>query len=320
MALHRQRRKPSRRFLKRFLRFCSKNVLLVILIFALLALIPPLFFHFRLKRLHQMQQRKCGWIEDPPLACAHGGDPSKAPPNTMDAYRFALLAQVDCIEVDVSRSLDGALFALHDRDLQRMSGNATAKVGYFNTNEIKGLDASFQLPQEFHNQEVPTLEDALMLISKSVRQVILDAKVGPPSYEKGLATDILSVVERTQCTNCIIWAKSDILGRDVLRLSQDVTVGYIVMMKPSTGARSNLLRMRGAGVVGVYYPLIDDKLVTMLHRRGKRVYAWTVDDDNSLQKMLFERVDAIVTNRPSLLQRLMQDIKTQCLEEGFPLR
>lgn len=33
----------------------------------------------------------------------------------MDAYRFALLAHVDCIEVDVSRSLDGALFALHDR-------------------------------------------------------------------------------------------------------------------------------------------------------------------------------------------------------------
>lgn len=55
-------------------------------------------------------------------------------------------------------------------------------------------------------------------------------------------------------------------------------------------------------------------------RRGKRVYAWTVDDDDSLQKMLFEHVDAIVTNRPSLLQRLMQDIKAQCLEEGFPLR
>lgn len=32
------------------------------------------------------------------------------------------------------------------------------------------------------------------LVSSSVRQVILDAKVGPPSYEKGLAKDILAVV------------------------------------------------------------------------------------------------------------------------------
>lgn len=32
------------------------------------------------------------------------------------------------------------------------------------------------------------------LVSGSVKQLILDAKVGPPLYEKGLAKDILSVV------------------------------------------------------------------------------------------------------------------------------
>lgn len=31
------------------------------------------------------------------------------------AYNFALRSQVDCIEIDVSRSSDGVLFALHDR-------------------------------------------------------------------------------------------------------------------------------------------------------------------------------------------------------------
>jgi len=33
----------------------------------------------------------------------------------MDAFRMALDARVDCVEVDVSRSSDGVLFALHDR-------------------------------------------------------------------------------------------------------------------------------------------------------------------------------------------------------------
>lgn len=42
-------------------------------------------------------------------------------------------------------------------------------------------------------------------------------------------------------------------------------VGYIVMMDPSTGSRMNLLRMRDAGVVGVYHPLIDEKLMKILH-------------------------------------------------------
>lgn len=53
------------------------------------------------------------------------------------------------------------------------------------------------------------------------------------------------------------------------------------------------------------------------NRRNKKVYAWTVDDEASMERMLFEKVDAIVTSKPSLLQRLMQDVRKECLEEGF---
>ncbi|XP_042433828.1 glycerophosphodiester phosphodiesterase GDPD4-like isoform X2 [Zingiber officinale] len=329
-------RKPAR---AKFYRIPSKRWLLLLLAF--LAVAPPLFFHFRFRRFHQMRLRKCGWLQSPPLVCAHGGDSSRAVPNTMDAYRIAIDSRVDCIEMDISRSSDGVLFSLHDsRDLQRMSGNSTARVGYMNMNEIKELDAGSQFPQEFHNQKVPTAESALALITSSVGKVILDAKVGPPSYEKDLAKDILSIVNKTHCQNCLVWSKSDILGRDVTELSQDVMqdlpriksvrvpnchpvlglslVGYIVMSDPSTGARSKLLRMKGAGVVGVYHHLVDTKLVRILHRAGKKVYAWTVDDSESMQRMLFEGVDAIITSNPGLLQGLMQDLKTECLQDDFP--
>lgn len=53
--------------------------------------------------------------------------------------------------------------------------------------------------------------------------------------------------------------------------------------------------------------------------RKKKVYAWTVDDETSMQKMLMEQVDAVVTSKPTLFQRVMQDIRTECLEEGFSL-
>jgi hypothetical protein len=32
------------------------------------------------------------------------------------------------------------------------------------------------------------------MAASSVRQIILDVKVGPPLYEKGLANDVLSIV------------------------------------------------------------------------------------------------------------------------------
>ncbi|XP_021300009.1 glycerophosphodiester phosphodiesterase GDPD4 isoform X3 [Herrania umbratica] len=307
--------RSNRASLFRFSSSYKSLVRFTLILLAFIALLPPIFFHFRLRRFHQMQLRRCGWLNNPPLVCAHGGDSTNAFPNTMSAYQFALRSQVDCIEIDVSRSSDGVLFALHDRDLQRISGNSTSKVGHLRSKEIKELDVSHQSG----NSKIPTIEDALMLISRSVQQVILDAKVEPPSYEKGLAKDILSAVEKMQCKNCIIWAKSDSLARDIIKLSSDAKVGYIVMVDPSTGARTNLLRMKGARVVGVYHPLIDERLVKILHGREKKVYAWTVDDADSMMRMLHERADAIVTSNPSLLQRTMQDTRTQCLEEGFSL-
>lgn len=214
---------------------------------ALVAFLPPLYFHFKLRHFRQMQLQKCHWIRNPPLVCAHGGDSSKAFPNTMDAYRSALISQVDCIEIDVSRSLDGALFALHDRELQQISGNRTSRVGHLSMKEIEELHSSERTPL-FHDVHVPTIEDALKMVMGSVRQVILDAKVGPPLYEKGFAKDIVDIVQKTGCKNCVIWAKSDILVRDVMKLSPDVMVGYIVMIDFATGSRTKLLRMRGADV------------------------------------------------------------------------
>ncbi|XP_031402996.1 glycerophosphodiester phosphodiesterase GDPD4 isoform X3 [Punica granatum] len=281
---------------------------------AFIALLPPLFLHFRLSSLHQAQLRRCAWLRDPPLVCAHGGDTTEAFANTMAAFHAALHSQVDCIEIDVSRSSDGILLALHDRDLQRITGDRTSRVGHLTSREIKELKPIHQYTEKFVDVTVTTLEQALMFISKSVHQVILDAKIGPPSFEDGLAEDILSVV------------------------------GYIVMKEPSTRGRTNLLRVKGAGVAGVYHPLIDKKLMSILHGYSsnlqtelslsitvpscgaylllgsrKKVYAWTVDDVKSMQRVMFERVDGIVTSNPTLLQQLMQRIKSQCLEEGFTL-
>ncbi|KAL6868323.1 hypothetical protein ACP4OV_015168 [Aristida adscensionis] len=297
----------------------ASRLLRLLLVLALLALLPPAFFHLRLRRLHRVRERKCGWIASPPLVCAHGGDSANAFPNSMDAFRRALDARVDCVEVDVSRSSDGVLFALHDRgrDLQRMSGNSTAKVGHWSAEEIKALNTRFELSKGVRIEEVPKAEDALMMIAQSVRQVILDVKVGPPSFEKGLAEDVLSLIRRTNCKNCLVWAKSDDLGRDIIKLSKDVVVGYIVMVDKSTGRRTDLVRIEGAEVAGVYHHLIHENVMKAMHRHNRKVFAWTVDDGNSMKKMLHDHVDAIVTSNPTLLLQLMQETKFECMEDGF---
>ncbi|KAL0917730.1 hypothetical protein M5K25_012816 [Dendrobium thyrsiflorum] len=205
------------------------------------------------------------------------------------------------------------------RDLQRMSGNSTAKVGFMSTNEINKLKADFKLGLGSSEHKIPTIHEALAFVSGSVRQVVLDVKVGPPSFEKDLAMDVLSVVQRSDCKNCLIWAKSDVVVHNIMNLKEDAKIGYIVLKDFVTGATSNLLRMKNAVVVGVYHPLIDKRLVQILHGSRKKVYAWTVEDADSMRRLLFEQVDAIVTGHPSLLQNVMQELETECFAEGFSL-
>jgi glycerophosphoryl diester phosphodiesterase len=58
----------------------------------------------------------------PPVICAHGGDTEAAPPNTMSAFHAAVTSGATCVEVDVSRTRDGALFVLHPRELRLLLG------------------------------------------------------------------------------------------------------------------------------------------------------------------------------------------------------
>ena len=56
------------------------------------------------------------------MVCAHGGDISAGLANTMPAYRAALAhPAVKCVEVDVSRTRDDTLVALHQRQLLTIS-------------------------------------------------------------------------------------------------------------------------------------------------------------------------------------------------------
>ncbi|AQK60407.1 Glycerophosphodiester phosphodiesterase GDPD4 [Zea mays] len=68
-----------------------------------------------------------------------------------------------------------------------------------------------------------------------------------------------------------------------------------------------------------WHPLIHEKVMKVMHRHDRRVFAWTVHDISSMKKMLYEHVDAIMTSNSSLLQRLMQETRAEYMEDGFIL-
>jgi hypothetical protein len=67
------------------------------------------------------------------------------------------------------------------------------------------------------------------LVAKHVNQVIIDAKVGPPHFEEGMAAAIFSLIRETGCNNCIMWAKADKIVQEFMYLSQDPGVRLLML-------------------------------------------------------------------------------------------
>lgn len=93
---------------------------------------------------------------------AHRGLSSQAPENTLAAFRRAVDAGTDMLELDVHLTADDRVAVIHDRTLQRTTtGNGAVRS--YTSREISELDAGSWFDPEFSAERVPMLETVLAL-------------------------------------------------------------------------------------------------------------------------------------------------------------
>lgn len=124
-----------------------------------------------------------------PAVIAHRGASFDAPESTEAAYVVARDLGADYLEMDLQRSKDGVLFALHDNNLQRTTDVATkfpdrkdSPANAFTIKELKSLDAgswfNAAYPQraraKFAGLKILTLDE------------IIDIAEGNPQHKPGL--------------------------------------------------------------------------------------------------------------------------------------
>ncbi|MDV7185826.1 glycerophosphodiester phosphodiesterase family protein [Lutibacter sp. TH_r2] len=109
---------------------------------------------------------------------AHRGSTFWAPEETEAAFRWARNMGADYLELDLQRTEDGFLLALHDGNLRRTSniesvfpGSEDLPVSAFTLAELRELDAGSWFNEDepenarssFENQKICTLEEVLMI-------------------------------------------------------------------------------------------------------------------------------------------------------------
>lgn len=251
-----------------------------------------------------------------PRNFAHRGGAQIAPENTLYAYRNALEVGADIIELDVRTTKDNHIVALHDGTVDRTT-NGTGGVNEFALADLKKLDAAYRFspdrsttfPLRGKGLTIPTLEEVFQEFPGV--PVNIEIKEADP----GIATLLAELVRRYEREKLTLVVSSyEACIKRFRDLSPETHTGFtpsearrFVFLEPEDEktyrppAAALQVPMRSGNI-----EVVTPQAVARAHRHGVEVHVWTVDDEDSMRRLVRMGVDGIMTDRPDLLANVVR--------------
>lgn len=223
---------------------------------------------------------------------AHRGASTEAPENTMAAFQKAIDDMADYIELDVQLTNNGEVIVMHDSNAYRTTG-VDANIVNMTYKEVKTLDAGSWFSDEYVGENVPSLKDVLELTQGKIK---LNIELKPADNGTALAKNTVRIIEKYNMVNdCVITSFSESALKAVKTYNQEIKVGYIL-----SAAYGDFYDMKNVDFFSVNAAFLSKRTIDAIHNSGKRVYAWTVNNKESIKNLTNKGVDGIITDNPVL--------------------
>ena len=246
------------------------------------------------------------WGRYPVFVTAHRGFSGKAPENSLAAFRAAIDAGCDMIELDVHLSRDNQVVVIHDDTLERTT-SGRGNVADQTYAELKRLDAGSWFDPRFSGERIPALAEVLLLARNRIL-VNIELKKGKnfPYTMEELADRTLREVEMADMSDQVLFSSFDPAAIDRIREKNPLLPVAPITDKP-------WVKPDEAGGGKVYPTLncridvLNEKNIRLAHAGGIRIHAWTVNAQEEMKKTIALGVDGIITNHPDRLIRILQE-------------
>ncbi|MCA9284657.1 MAG: hypothetical protein KDA22_05565, partial [Phycisphaerales bacterium] len=230
---------------------------------------------------------------------AHRGDSLHAPENTMAAFRAALDAGADWIELDVQETADGRIVVIHDTDLKRVA-NDPRGIWQVGLDELASIDVGSWFGSDFRDERVPTLAEVIDLVRG---KATLNIELKFNGHDDRLAERTVAVIQAKDFTDeCVITSLSLEGLMQVRRADPLQRTGFIVFDSIGDLARIDV------DMLMVRESLATTDFVATAERAGKRVHAWTVNDPASLATLMYRGVQGVITDKPRIMREQRDEL------------
>jgi len=242
----------------------------------------------------------------PIVVTAHRGFSGQYPENTPAAFRAAIAAGADMVELDVHLTRDDEVVVIHDDTLERTTDGKGA-VADRTLAELKRLDAGSWFAPRFAGERIPALAEVLALTRGRIR-VNIELKKGKRAFPytmEELADRTLAVVEGAGMADQVLFSSFDPVAVDRVRSVRPRLPIALIVDKPWETPEDP-----GGGT---RYPALNCRTTVLTEANIRRaraekieVHVWTVNTREAMERFIALGVDGIITNHPDRLMELLR--------------
>ena len=240
-----------------------------------------------------------------PLIIGHRGASAVAPENTMAAFREAIAVGADGIEFDVRLARDGVPVVIHDSSLRR-TGGLNKRVADLSSQEIIKVDVGSWFAPRFTNESVPSLSELFTLFQSNNASLYLEMKCDSPAEYKPLAEACCQMIEEYSFKERVVVECFQLAALQILKeIDSEIKTAALfdrVFTDQSVITRATQI---GAMAVALHHRLARRELVEKSKQVGLHVAVWTVDDPAWVQIARDIGIDALITNDPARMIKLV---------------
>ncbi|HSB46339.1 MAG TPA: glycerophosphodiester phosphodiesterase family protein [Nitrospira sp.] len=217
----------------------------------------------------------------------HRGAAGHAPENTVAAIQKGIALGVDFVEIDVRRTADGILVALHDETLDRTT-NGKGRVDRLSLAEIQPLNAG-------NGEHIPTVVEVLKTAAGKAG-LMLELKVS------GIAHETVEAVREAGFKDPVIYASflHDELT-DVRSVDPEASLMVLFGRLPLAPVE-RAMKFKPSHV-GLRHDTATRHLVDAFHDKGFLIFVYTANSLGDIQRALSVGVDGVISNFPERVRR-----------------
>jgi len=219
--------------------------------------------------------------KNPPLLLGHRGARRIAPENTLTAFDLALTHGCDGFEFDVRSTADQRAIVCHDLTL---AGLPIAETTY--SAILEKYSAA------------TCLED---VIARYDGRAYLDIELKVPGLEKKLVTLVASLAVNTYVVSSFL---PEVL-QTIYHLQPTIPLGWICDQEQTLAQWREI----PCTVVIPECKLVTQTLIDEIHSARKKIFVWTVNQEEEMLRLGKAGVDAIISDDTGLLGRVFSRLR-----------